>query len=91
VPAPISTNSVRLADFDGEGRLDVATGSAMEPEVAIGFGDGEGGFGRWMRIAVEGGVNSVAVGDLNGDGRPDLIVSSYAAGHVTPVLNAPVK
>ncbi|MFG0286422.1 MAG: FG-GAP repeat domain-containing protein [Phycisphaerales bacterium JB039] len=87
IAAPVSTNSVRLADFDGDGRLDVATGSAMERAVAILFGDGRGGFARPMRIDVPGAINSVAVADLNADGRPDLVVSSYGDGHVTTLLN----
>jgi hypothetical protein len=68
---------VRLADFDGDGNLDVAQAGSTEPictssGVNILFGDGVGGFSSERRF--ETGLNLLILpGDFNGDGRTDLV------------------
>lgn len=57
-----------VADFSGDGNLDVATNNTQAF-----LGDGMGGFGAANSWG--GGVYWVATGDLNGDGRLDLVGS----------------
>jgi hypothetical protein len=70
-PIPTAVNSssaygvVAVADFDGDGKLDVATGN----EVV--FGKGDGTMGSNVQIA-ESHFRSRA-SDVNDDGRPDLL------------------
>jgi hypothetical protein len=70
-----------LADMNGDGHLDAVTASAdpfYEHCVSILPGDGLGHFGTRQVVDFGVGVplSCVVTGDLNGDGRPDLVTIS---------------
>jgi protein involved in polysaccharide export with SLBB domain len=66
---------VVAADMDGDGHLDVV-GGAIEPgTITLQYGDGAGGLSTPQYLAVLGNVQSVAVGDVNEDGLPDIVYS----------------
>src|SRR5215471_7332564 len=70
--------SVLLADFNGDGKLDVAVGEQNNNGGTIGIliGKGDGSF--QAPVSYDLGFSSAAhaaVGDLNGDGKPDLITT----------------
>ena len=91
------SNSLAIADLRGNGKLDllVASGSSDYPfyngSVGVLLGNGDGTFqpavdyysGGWYAV-------SLAVGDLNGDGKPDIAVTdqclTYACGTVAVLL-----
>ncbi|APR82662.1 fibronectin type III domain protein [Minicystis rosea] len=78
------------ADFDGDGRIDIATTSVSSNQVSVMLGDGAGGFGapQLISIAATGGVqSSIATADLDGDGRPDLVVTSPSSARLSVLLN----
>jgi hypothetical protein len=73
--------SVAVADFDGDGRLDLVvvnqgTYPGFEGTVSILLGKGDGTFRAADNYAVGSHPYSVAVVDLNGDGKPDLAVAN---------------
>ncbi len=73
---------VAVGDFNGDGKLDfVVTGNSSDDisagEVSIFLGRGDGTFAPAVTYPTGGiGASSVAVADLNGDGRLDLAVAN---------------
>jgi hypothetical protein len=70
-----------LADFNGDGKLDVAS-------AALGvllLGNGDGNFQLPLALGAIGG--GTAVGDFNSDGKPDLAVANGEDWGLTVLLN----
>jgi hypothetical protein len=81
--------SAAVADFNGDGHLDVVVtneGVNGKGSVMVFFGNGDGTFQKPTIYNLSAYPYSVAAGDLNGDGRPDLAVAEYEAG-VAVLLN----
>jgi uncharacterized protein (TIGR03437 family) len=76
--------SVAVADFNGDGFPDLAIANLISSNVTVLLGNGSGGFTAASDSPFSAGSNprSVAVGDFNGDGHPDLAI----ANEVTPGL-----
>ncbi len=76
VPGPIVA-----ADFDGDGKLDLAVVNAPSDDratagnLAVFFGDGHGAFAVAHTYSAGSLPVRLAVADLNGDGKPDLVVT----------------
>src|SRR6185312_6170022 len=75
-------NSIALADFDRDGFLDAAVASPRAPRdrylpVLLGRGDGSFRLRRYFAARVY--ASRLVAGDLNGDGRPDLVFSDSGA------------
>ena len=85
----LSPNSVAVGDFNGDGQLDlaVANSGGNPGTVSVFLGLGDGGFRA--EVTYPGGLDpaSLAVGDFNGDGRPDLVVTSFDDAGVSVLLN----
>src|SRR6188474_1023758 len=67
------------ADFNGDGRLDVAVAGyeehGLSNKIAVLLNDGAGGFLAPTLHTVGSGPHRLAAGDLNLDGRVDLVVA----------------
>ena len=75
-------DSVAIGDLNGDGLPDLATANVHTRTVSVLLNAGDGGFlgRRDYRTGGHGSFGSlVAIGDLNGDGKPDL-----AAAHIDP-------
>jgi hypothetical protein len=85
-------SSVALVDVNRDGRLDAVTTNQGSDSVSIRLGDGFGNFGATVNTAVgnpitPAGPAAVAVGDFNGDGKPDLVVTRYLPNNLAVLLN----
>ncbi len=80
------TNSVAVADVNGDGKADLLLanefpiGDYYDGEAAVLLGNGNGTF-QTAATYLSGGsaATSVAVADVNGDGKPDLVVTNCGA------------
>ena len=79
--------SVAVSDVNGDGKLDIVTtiqdagnNGLNEGLVSVRLGNGDGTFQSEQTYSSGGFLtNSVAVADVNGDGRPDLVVANICA------------
>src|SRR5712672_3196756 len=87
----VGTNPQGLvtADFDADGKLDLAVANNADNTVSILLGNGAGAFTTKSTPAVGSGANWIAVGDFDGDGILDIAVAnvgSTGAGGVSILL-----
>jgi hypothetical protein len=78
--------SVAVADFNGDGKLDLAIANAGSDTVTVLLGNGDGTFAAPLNPATGATPNYAAVGDFNGDGIPDLAVANNVSNSVTVLL-----
>jgi VCBS repeat protein len=80
--------SINAADFNSDGRPDVATINGTSSNVSVFLRQAGGGFAQeaGSPIALGSGLSEAAVGDYNGDGRVDLAVSDFVGGSVSVLL-----
>ncbi len=76
-----------LADFDGDGHLDIATGSYFSGVISLYYNDGQGGFQGPYSQTVANGIRIIKTGDLDGDGNIDLIFGSRYVSGVQVMFN----
>ena len=81
---------VAIGDLDGDGKPDLAVAApgyvSTGPLVSVLLGNGDGTFAAKVDYRTGPGPNSVAIGDLNGDGKPDLAVANRGSNTVSVLL-----
>jgi hypothetical protein len=95
--APISSpytmttpNDAELADFNGDGVLDVVFADLVANRVVYLPGLGNGTFGTSVVFPLTASTNSSvdrSVGDFNGDSRLDIVVANSAQNYFTLLTN----
>lgn len=101
---PFDYGDVKVADFDGDGNLDIAIADHFKLAYVL-YGDGKGDFTRHSvlpRPNLDVTSRAIAVADFNHDGRPDVVQLAeldvqidsgrqLTSGLVTVDLNLPPK
>src|SRR5687768_14530268 len=72
------SGQLAIADFNGDGHGDILASHPLHGRASLLFGDGHGEFPMTDRATIAFGYDpsALAVGDVNGDKRPDLAVTS---------------
>jgi hypothetical protein len=97
-----SPRAVTAADFDGDGKVDLATANIDADSISVLAGNGDGTFRAATDYAVGSRPHAIVSGDFNGDGRIDLaagntgvsmsptsVLLGAANGTFTPAINLP--
>jgi hypothetical protein len=82
-----TVNSVAVADFDGDSRLDIAAAHFQGHDISVLLGQGDGTFASPVKFPVGLSPVGLLAADFNGDGRPDLAVASLQDRDVSVLLN----
>lgn len=76
-PTARDTEHVRAADFDADGNMDVIFITETDEVHQLYLGDGRGGFRDASdRLPATTQANGLALGDVNGDKLPDIVIGS---------------
>jgi hypothetical protein len=85
--------AVALGDINGDALLDIAVANDTSNTVSVLLGNGDGTFQAQQQYATGRGPDamlpiSIAIGDLDGDGTPDIVVGTFEYSDVSLFWNA---
>src|SRR5205823_2354869 len=83
--------SVEVGDFDGDGKLDLVTANSTDNiSVLLNNGNDVGGNPTFQAVrltSLSGPAEGIAVGDLNADGKLDLVTANGNGNSINVLLN----
>ncbi|HZW05471.1 MAG TPA: VCBS repeat-containing protein, partial [Candidatus Nitrosotalea sp.] len=90
-PTPYSTAAdprmVVVADFNKDGKLDLATVNSATQTVSVLLGNGNGTFQAHQDFATQLGCVSLATGDLRNVGKTDIVVGCQTQGQIAVLFS----
>ena len=78
--------ALAVADFDRNGKLDIAVGVGAAGAVAVSLQSLGGTFGTPNNVSAGSNVRALAAADVNGDGVLDLVTTGNSPGNVITSL-----
>jgi hypothetical protein len=90
-PPQSSTSSLALGDVNGDGKLDIAVVEKLSGDdpaglVVVLLGEGDGTFPTTATYPTDPGPSSLALGDVNGDGKLDIVSANHDSDTVSASL-----
>jgi Big-like domain-containing protein/VCBS repeat protein len=86
--------TVSMGDFDGNGTVDLVSASELDSEIFAGDfgiavvpGNGDGTFQARTELVKVASTQSQTTGDVNGDGKPDIVGTNSYNNTVSVYLN----
>jgi hypothetical protein len=81
--------SLAVGDVNGDGKLDLVTANGNDDTVGVllGNGDAKGTFQAAKNSTVGTNIQSLALADLNNDGKMDVVTADYSSGQVSALLS----
>jgi hypothetical protein len=86
IPFAQHLSAIATADFNRDGKLDVAVTASSTNIVYILLGNGDGTFGTSTSITVGTAPGAIVAEDFNADGKLDLAVANFQDNTVTLLL-----
>ena len=89
LPGTVPT-AVASADMNGDGKNDAvfAESNSGSYDIAVALGNGDGTFQTKITTTVPVLPNRLVIGDFNGDGKPDVVITSSGSASVYLLLNS---
>ena len=80
--------AIIAGDFNGDGKMDLATVDQFQSQISVLLGNGDGTFQghKEYATATSGKPVALATADLNGDGKLDIVVADSGTGQISVLL-----
>ncbi|MBE7169199.1 MAG: VCBS repeat-containing protein [Williamsia sp.] len=89
IPVGNEPRSIAIGDLDGDGKPDVVVANAGSSTISVlqNTSSGTAAFGTKVDFPTGSQPFSVTIGDIDLDGKPDILVANLAAGTVSVLRN----
>ena len=89
---PDNATRIAVGDIDNDGKLDIVTFGGNSSQITILKGNGDGTFAAatqdGISRAATGSMTDMALADLNGDGKLDIVIANNSQNNFSVLINS---